>query len=80
MHSRNGLKILTWETMYLRHVKCLASRGKYKHNTGLSIHISHVELWDIKFIATLVWTATNLSAKTPSLMDIFEPHQLLVVA
>ena len=36
---------------------------------------SHVELWDIKFISTIVWTATDLSAKTTSLMDIFEPHQ-----
>ena len=41
---------------------------------------SHVELWDIKFIPTLVLTATDLSAKTTSLMDIFEPHQFLMVA
>ena len=41
---------------------------------------SHVELWDIKFISTLFWTTTDLSAKTTNLMDIFEPHKFLVVA
>ena len=37
--------------------------------------ISHIELWDIKFISTLFWTITDLSAKTTSLIDIFETHQ-----
>ena len=36
---------------------------------------SHVNLWDIKFISTLFWTTTDWSAKTTSLIDIFEPHQ-----
>ena len=36
---------------------------------------SHVEVWDVKFISTLFWTTTDLSAKTTSLMDIFEHHR-----
>ena len=40
--------------------------------------ISHVELLDIKFISTLFWTTTDLSAQTTSLMDIIERHQFFV--
>ena len=60
-------------------LKVEPSGQRRQHSDGepqeLGVNISHVELCDIKFISTLFWTITDLSAKTTSLMNIFEPHQ-----
>ena len=40
-----------------------------------ALDTSHVKSWDIKFISTLFWITTDLSAQSTSLMDIIEPHQ-----
>ena len=42
----------------------------------IGLGISHVELWNIKFISTLFGTTTDLSAQRISLMDIIEPYQI----
>ena len=75
---KNNEKIYVMFILLLIHTLLLFSQSGFNNlstNELWKITRSHVELWDIKFISTLVWTVTDLSANTTSLMDIFEPHQ-----